>query len=63
MFTHRLFLKVMPASRAIGMALILLLAIAVISGFIRIQTDHVIAPPGLRVLDGLWKLFVCPCPI
>ena len=61
MFNNRLFLKVMPASRVFGIALILILAIAVTSVFI--QTDQVIAPPGLRVLDWLWRVFVCQCPI
>jgi hypothetical protein len=23
---------------------------------------QVIAPPGLRVLDWVWKVFVCRCP-
>jgi hypothetical protein len=54
MFINRLFLKVMPAGRMFGMALILILAVAVTSGFIRIQTDQMIAPPGVRVLDWLW---------
>jgi len=63
MFKNRLFLKVMPASRLFAMALILILAVAVTSGFIHIQTDQVIAPPSLRVLDWLWRVFVCQCPI
>jgi hypothetical protein len=63
MLPNRSFLKVMPASRVFGMALILILATAVTSAFIRIQTDQVIAPPGLRVLDWLWSVFVCRCPI
>lgn len=63
MFTNRLFLKDMPAGQVFGIALILILAITVTSGFIPIQTDQVIAPPGLRVLDWLWRVFVCQCPI
>jgi len=62
MFINRLFLKVMPASRMFGLVLILILAIAVTSGFIRIQTDQVIASPGVRVLDWLRRVFVCRCP-
>jgi hypothetical protein len=62
MFINRLFLKVMPASRMFGLVLILILAIAVTSGFIRIQTDQVFASPGVRVLDWLWRVFVCRCP-
>ena len=61
MLPNRSFLKVMPASRVFGMALILILAIALTSAFI--QTDQVIAPPSLRVLDWLWRVFVCQCPI
>jgi len=59
MIINRLFLKVMPARRALVIRLIVIVVIAVTTGFIRIQTDQVIAPPGLRVLDGLWRLFVC----
>ena len=40
MFTNRLFLKVMPASRALLSGLIVSVAIAVTTGFIRIQTDQ-----------------------
>jgi len=63
MFTTRLFLKVMPANRALLIGLIVILGIAVTTGFIWIQTDQVIAPPSLRLLDWLWKVFVCRCPV
>lgn len=61
MFTNRLFLKVMPARRAPVIRLIVIVVIAVTTGFIRIQTDQIIAPPGLRVLDWFWRVFVCGC--
>jgi hypothetical protein len=61
MLPNRSFLKVKPASRVFGMALILILAIALTSAFI--QTDQVIASPSLRVLHWLWRVFVCQCPI
>jgi hypothetical protein len=61
MLKNRLFWKVMPASLAFLMALILMTAIAVTSGFVHIQMDQVIAPPGIRVLDWLWKVFICHC--
>lgn len=61
MFTNRLFLKVLTADRALVMRLIVILAIAVTTGFIWIQTDQVIAPPSLRLLDWLWKVFICRC--
>ncbi|HKY55897.1 MAG TPA: hypothetical protein VJM08_16390 [Anaerolineales bacterium] len=59
----RLFLKIMPASRVLVMGLIVILAIALATGFIWIQTDQVIAPPSLRLLNWLWKVFICQCPI
>jgi hypothetical protein len=62
MLINRFFLKGLPARRVFGMALILILAIAVTLGFIHIQTDQVIAPPALRVLDWVWSVFVCRCP-
>ena len=62
MLMNPLFLKGLPARRLLGMVLILILAIAVTSGFIHIRTDQVIAPPALRVLDWLWRAFVWQCP-
>jgi hypothetical protein len=61
MVTTRLFLKVMPASRALLIGLIVILGIAVTTGFLWVQTDQVIAPPSLRLLDLLWRVFVCRC--
>jgi hypothetical protein len=54
-------LKVMHAGRALAIGLIIILAISVTTGFAWIQTDQVIAPPGLRVLDWFWRVFVCQC--
>jgi hypothetical protein len=61
MITNRLFLKVMPARRALVISLIVILAIAITTGLIWIQTDQVIAPPGLRGLEWLWRVLVCRC--
>jgi len=55
------YLKDMPTGQMLGIGLIVILAITVTSGFIRIQTEQVIAPPGFRVMDWLWKVFVCRC--
>ena len=63
MSANRLFLKGMPATPALVMGLIVILAIAVTTGFVWIQMDQIIAPPGLRVLDWLWRVFVCGCPV
>lgn len=55
-------LKVLPIRRALLTGLIVLLGIAATAAFIWMQTDHVIAPPGLRLMDELWRLFICRCP-
>lgn len=55
--------KVFRIHRVLVAGLMILLVIAVTTGFVWIQTDHVIAPPGLRLLDGLWRLFICRCPL
>lgn len=55
------YLKVVPASRGLVIGLIVILAIAATTGFVWMQSDPVIAPPGLRVLDRLWRVFVCRC--
>ena len=53
--------KVVRSSRPLVIWLMILLGIAVTSGFVWMQTDQVIAPPGLRLMDGLWRLFICRC--
>lgn len=55
--------KGIPIRRLPVIGLMIILAIAVTTGFVWIQTDHVIAPPGLRLLDGLWRFFICRCPV
>ncbi len=42
------YLKVLHASRTLVIGLIVILSIAVTTGFIWIETDQVIAPPGVR---------------
>jgi hypothetical protein len=48
--------------RVLLTGLMIILAIAVTTGFVWMQTDHIIAPPGLRLMDELWTLFICRCP-
>jgi hypothetical protein len=55
--------KVIPIRRVLVTGLMIILGIAVTTGFVWMQTDHVIAPPGLRLLEGLWRLFICRCPV
>jgi len=54
--------KVIPTRRMLLTGLIVILGIAVTAGFVWMQTDHVIAPPGLRLMNELWTLFICWCP-
>jgi hypothetical protein len=55
--------KVIPIRRVLLTGLIVILSITVTAGFVRMQTDHVIAPPGLRLIDAYWRFFVCRCPV
>jgi hypothetical protein len=57
------YLKVIRADQMLVIGLIVILAVAVTTGFIWMQTDQVIAPPSLRVLDWLWRVFVCRCSV
>jgi nitrate reductase NapE component len=54
--------KVFPTRRVLVTGLMIILAIAVTTGFVWMHTDHIIAPPGLRLMDELWTLFICRCP-
>ena len=56
------YLKIFPAGRVLVIRLIVILAITVPTSFFWMQMDHVIAPPGLMVLDWLWRIFICRCP-
>jgi len=55
--------KSILSRRVLVTGLMIILSIAVLTGYVWIQTDHVIAPPGLRLMDGLWRLFICRCEI
>jgi len=56
------FHKVIQNQRVLLTGLIIILGAAVTTGFIWMHIDHVIAPPGLRLMDALWKFFICRCP-
>lgn len=47
--------------RVFRIGLMIIMGIAVTSGFVWMQTDHFIAP--LRLIEGLWRLFICRCPL
>jgi len=55
--------KVILNRRVLVIGLIVILGVVVTTGFVWIQADQVIAPPGLRVLDWLWRVFVCRCAV
>ena len=57
------YLNVIPFGRVLTIGLILIPMMAMTTGFVWMQTDQLIAPPGLRVLDWLWRVFVCRCPV
>jgi hypothetical protein len=49
--------KTVTINRTLVVGLVVLLAVLLALGYVWIQTDQVIAPPGMRVMDGLWRLF------
>jgi hypothetical protein len=51
-------LKVTLNRRVLVIGLLVILGVLVTTGFVWMQTDHVIAPPGLRIMDWLWRAFV-----
>jgi sterol desaturase/sphingolipid hydroxylase (fatty acid hydroxylase superfamily) len=51
--------KPIAASQIFMIGLSIILAAAVIAGFV--WTQHTIAPPALRLSDWFWKVFVCQC--
>ena len=53
--------KGIPMRRLLLIGLVILLGIALMTGVVWIQTDQTIASPGLRLMDELWRLFVCRC--
>ncbi len=55
--------KLIPARRLLMIVVITILGLALTTGFVWLQTDNVIAPPYIRVMDWLWRAFVCGCPV
>jgi hypothetical protein len=55
--------KVILNRRVLVIGLIVILSVIVTTGFIWMQSDPVIAPPGLRILNWLWSVLVCRCPV
>ena len=59
--TSLTYLKFTMLRRWLLIGTITILGIAVTTGFVWLQTDHAIAPPSIRVMDWLWRLFICQC--
>jgi hypothetical protein len=51
-------LKINIGNRLFIIGLVLLLIILITSSFAWMQMDHVIAPPGVRIMDGLWRVYI-----
>ena len=50
------FQKRISNRRVLLIGLLIILGIALTAGFVRVLTDHVIAPPFLRLMDVTWRL-------
>jgi len=50
------FLKMTVSNRLFVIGLIVLMTLLATSGFVWMQTEHTIAPPGLRIMATLWRL-------
>jgi hypothetical protein len=61
--TTSTYLNAILNRRVLVIGLIAILGVAATTGFIWMQSDPVIAPPGLRMMDWLWRVFVCRCPV
>jgi len=51
------FLRDLVSNRLFIAMFIVLVVFLITSGFVSMQTEQTIAPPGLRVMDSLWRLF------
>ena len=54
-------LKFIMLRRWLMIGAITILGLAVTTGFVWLRTDQAIAPPTIRVMDWLWRLFICQC--
>jgi hypothetical protein len=61
--TTSTYLNGILSRRVLVIGLLAILGVAATTGFIWMQSDPVIAPPGLRMMDWFWRIFVCRCPV
>ena len=59
--TSLTYLKFIMLRRWLLIGAITILGVAVTTGFVWLQTDQAIAPPTIRVMDWLWRVFICQC--
>jgi hypothetical protein len=52
------FFKSQPANSGLKFTIMGVLILVISTGFVWMATDHVIAPPIVRTMDFLWRLFV-----
>jgi hypothetical protein len=52
-----MYLKAPAIRRVLMIGLLLMMAFAATTGFVWVETNPVIAPPGLRMLTWFWSLF------
>jgi len=50
-----------PNGSRIKVKLMGMFILVISTGFVWLATDQTIAPPMLRTMDLLWRLFVCRC--
>ncbi len=55
------FQKPMPLNSGLKFKIMGILILAISTGFVWMATDQVIAPPIVRTMDLVWRLFVCRC--
>ena len=55
------FPNVVLSRRVLILGTIVFLSAALTAGYIWVMRDQSIAPPGLRVMNWFWRVFVCHC--
>ena len=54
-------IKSMPSGMGHRVKIMGILILVVSTGFVWMASDQVIAPPVVRTMDILWRLFICRC--
>ena len=51
----------MPSGMGLKVKIMGILILVVSTGFVWMATDQTVAPPLVRTMDTLWRIFVCRC--